>query len=1039
MPELGLPPAPWKRWIRLLAALLLAWIPAFTGLPPLPLCRTGPGMPAARLPFRSFGVEQGLRNLNVLSITQDRDGFLWAGTENGLFRYDGSAFRHYSLSEGLPGLFVYTMACGSDGLLWVGTDQGLACYACGRIRSAAGEIGRMPVNALAVGAHGRMWAGTNQGLFVGDRAAGFAAAPGWHFGSVHALLAVGDALWAGSERGLVELRPGGAWRFLGREQGLGEERIFALALDRMGRLWVRATSRLWMRPAGGTSFTEMSRFAEAAIPGRGVSLFVDRRGRLWVPSKDQVAVLDGERWSVFTPQQGMPTSWVQELFQDAEGSIWIAGVGLHQLLGGEAWTFYSTQSGLPSDTVWAIHRDRRGTLWAGTNQGMAKAMPTGWKVLHGTEKAQTVCMAELPNGHLVASGSPAVLFEWAPESMAASRHPLPVRQGDKCLAMALDRRGRLWICTRISGLLVGERTGSGWTFKPASMPESQAREEFTDLDADSEGSIWVITQSALYHFDERGCWRYTTRDGILPNPYTLGHLAKGEMLLSSRSTLGWIRFRQGEGGLEILERQEGGARRLRDPIYVACLDARGRIWLGGGLGLEVRDRGEATYFTSGDGLLWCDVNRKAILAEPGGDVWIGTGSGGLAHYREGAAPAPSLPPPTRIWEASLGDRRLDLADTRMLAVPFRENLLRVQFSCLGLQNPARLQVQTRLLGLDPVWRPAEGRSLAFPGLGPGWYRFEARARYEGGPWGACAALAFRIRPPWWRSWPALLVQFLLACAGVWGVVRYRTHRLAVRNRILHERVEDATREILRHEQDLERVNGELREMNERQKQFLGIAAHDLRNPLSTIAMAAEMLEDEGDPGEIRQTARMIREESLGMSSLVGRFLDIAALETGKVKAECVRVPLSDMADRVLVRHRERARSKGIELANLVAHPGDAVMADPKLVQEILDNLISNAIKFSFPGSRVTLRLEARGAKLVCSVEDQGPGLSAGDREKLFGRYAVLSAKPTGGEKSTGLGLFIVRQLVELQGGRIWVDSEPGHGAAFRIELSAADR
>jgi len=1016
------------------------------GTSPAPFVQLGPGLPPARIPFRSFGIGQGLTNLSVLALTQDLDGFLWVGTENGLFRFDGNRFQQFSLNEGLPGLFVYTLTGSSDGTLWVGTDQGLAFRYRGRIQEASGDIGRMPVNALVCGPRESVWVGTNQGLFEGTREGSFLAAPGWRFGSVHSLLMDRETLWVGSDRGLVERSPAGGWKLWGRDQGLGEERIFAFAQDHQGRLWARSTSHLWMRAPNASSFLDMSRFTEPGIPSQGVSLCVDRRGRLWVPSKDHVAVLDGNSWSVFMAQQGMPTPWIREVFQDAEGSLWIAGVGLHQLLGREAWTYYNTQSGLPSNTVWSIRRDRWGTLWAGTNQGVARATSSGWKVLLGTEHAQTVCMAELPNGQMLASGSPTVLFEWDPRTLRVVQHQLPLRQGDKCLAMALDRQGRLWICSRISGLLVGEKTGTVWRFRPASMPESQFREEFTDLEADSEGGIWVITQSAMYHFDERGCWRYTTRDGTLPNPYTLGHLARGEMILSSRSTLGWIRFRQGEEGLEILEQRDGKYRRFRDPIYFACMDARNRIWLGGGQGLEVIDHGSSRYYCPGDGLVWCDTNRKALLAEPNGDVWIGTSSGGLAHFHPEPMATSSRPPPTRIWEASLGERRLDLYAPGEVAVSARENAFRVQFAGLDFQNPERLEVQTRLVGLDSEWRASDGYALSFPGLRSGHYRFEARARYDGGPWGPSAGLAFHVRPPWWRTWPALVLEVLLACAGVWALIRYRTLRLVARNEALRVRVAEATQEILQHEQQLElqaldlvKMNTELQLINEQKNRFLGIVAHDLQNPLATIAVAAEMLQEEDDPEEIRQTAQMIRQESLDMTTLVGRFLDIAAIEAGKVQAEPVDMSLNEAVGQMLARHGKRASEKGILLQAVLPASGDGTHADPRFLLEILDNLVSNALKFSPPDRSVTLRVEPKGDRVVLSVEDQGPGLSADDRTRLFVRYARLSAKPTGGEKSTGLGLSIVQHLVTAQGGRIWVDSEPQQGAAFRVDLPAASQ
>jgi two-component system, sensor histidine kinase and response regulator len=218
---------------------------------------------------------------------------------------------------------------------------------------------------------------------------------------------------------------------------------------------------------------------------------------------------------------------------------------------------------------------------------------------------------------------------------------------------------------------------------------------------------------------------------------------------------------------------------------------------------------------------------------------------------------------------------------------------------------------------------------------------------------------------------------------------------------------------------------------------MGIAAHDLRAPLSAIVASAELLEMEPDPDKARQTARFIQNEGMDMSLLIGRFLDSEAMESGTVLPIFESFPLRFLAQEVLGRHSRRAAEKAIALELAGPEGLFLTQADLKFTKEILDNLVSNALKFSNPGKRVTVRLEEKEGRVLISVEDQGPGLSEEDLKRLFGRFVKLSSRPTGGEKSTGLGLFIVKHLVDAMGGRIWVESEPGRGANFRVELPAA--
>jgi two-component system, sensor histidine kinase and response regulator len=240
--------------------------------------------------------------------------------------------------------------------------------------------------------------------------------------------------------------------------------------------------------------------------------------------------------------------------------------------------------------------------------------------------------------------------------------------------------------------------------------------------------------------------------------------------------------------------------------------------------------------------------------------------------------------------------------------------------------------------------------------------------------------------------------------------------------------------ILTLQRELKDRNQALQIMNEQKNQFLGIVAHDLRNPLSGIVLAAQMIDGEKNLERIWKDARRIHKEGMDMSTLIGRFLDVVAIESGKVLPEFESLDPVGLMKHVATRHEAAAHTKGLRLELVCPGSELAVWGDPKFFKEVVDNLISNAVKYSPQGKAITLRVEAAKNEVILSVEDQGPGLTEEDRKRLFGRFAVLSAKPTGGEKSTGLGLSIVKHMVDAMCGRIWVDSEPDKGAAFRVSL-----
>ena len=215
-----------------------------------------------------------------------------------------------------------------------------------------------------------------------------------------------------------------------------------------------------------------------------------------------------------------------------------------------------------------------------------------------------------------------------------------------------------------------------------------------------------------------------------------------------------------------------------------------------------------------------------------------------------------------------------------------------------------------------------------------------------------------------------------------------------------------------------------------------MAAHDLRNPLSNIRMALSLLLDKESawPEAMQQT---LLEESVGqtdyMLRLLNELLDVSQIEAGKFTMNPVSAPVGPFLRDTVRWHQQLAQAKGTEVLLELAAEGE-IQADFTRLRQVMDNLISNAVKFSAPGSKVYLRARQTEIGWRFEVQDQGPGLSDKDKQQLFQHFARLSARPTGGEKSTGLGLAITRQIVEAHGGEIGVDSILGNGATFWVTL-----
>jgi signal transduction histidine kinase len=254
-------------------------------------------------------------------------------------------------------------------------------------------------------------------------------------------------------------------------------------------------------------------------------------------------------------------------------------------------------------------------------------------------------------------------------------------------------------------------------------------------------------------------------------------------------------------------------------------------------------------------------------------------------------------------------------------------------------------------------------------------------------------------------------------------------------------LEDQAAEIEIANTQLHEQNLILQQFNLEKNEFLGIAAHDLKNPLTAITMSASSIREYYDRlsrEAVRERLGAIIVASQRMASIISNLLDINAIETGNLNLQFQTLDVTPLVEQSVHDYQERAEAKGITLhfENSCTHAA-LVSVDAGIMAEIFDNLLSNAIKYSHPQKQVLMSLSQANNVVRIEVQDEGPGLNDDDKKRLFGKFARLSAQPTGGEHSTGLGLSIVKRLTEAMHGRVGCESVLGSGATFFVEFPEA--
>jgi ligand-binding sensor domain-containing protein len=723
-----------------------------------------------------MGPSQGLPNGGITCMTQDADGFLWMGTGNGLLRYEGGRCSLWTRKDGLPSDYIASLLAIPDGGFWMSTARGLARFRKGRIESARFEaLDADPgLNGMAIDATGHLWVATSRGLFVQSEAMLFRRHRRAPAGPVLAVESSRSGMLVGSAQGLVTFQTDGSIRTWTASQGLPRTGVAQVHEDGAGRLWACSGRGLVMKEPGADSFVDRSTLLKAGVTPYGV--FVkDRDGSLWLPTREGVLHLDGERATVLDAAAGLPMRWVRNVFRDREGGFWILGATLARLQGnGRVWN-HPLIAGASGGVVWSLARDPRGRLLVGTDEGVVRV--TGLEVsrIPGTEGHRVKGLSFDSSGRLWMVGTLGPTLWLSPGASRATVAPLG-ELGTALNSVMTDSQGRVWLGHASKGLLrwdpgarrlvqeLGpERSPSG------TLGVFQIRE-------DRQGRIWAASTLGLYLRERIGTWRlFTDKDGIQPyGLYGLAFLPDGSAWIHSREPQGLMRIRVEGDRVEVLGQRQAGQGLRSDLVYAVEVDPRGRTWASTDQGLDCLD--SRLHVGRQEGMVSEDCDILALRAE-GDRVWVGTAAG-LVRYELGDPESPLPPPTPHILYTLKGSQRLEGPMDALGAVGPRESSLAFRVAVPSYRHEGQLRIQVRLTGLEEAWRELDAPITRYQSLPRGKYQFEARAAQPDGDFGPVARLSFQVLPPWWRTWWALAIWGLCATGLILLLVRMRLASLA---------------------------------------------------------------------------------------------------------------------------------------------------------------------------------------------------------------------------------------------------------------------
>src|ERR1051326_2756628 len=934
---------------------------------------------AQRYNFKLYGQDEGLTNSDIRCMMQDRSGFLWVGTEGGLFRYNGRQFRAYGTQEGLPSVQVTAIHQTADGVLWVGTAGGLAILDDGKFRKAA--VDTHAVNSVKSDAQGNLYVGSDIGLWTspppphgGQRQ--FRLYPMREMPDRRAFGIAGEQsgrLWVGCAASICTLDAGRVTRLEGWGVPAGLQWM-GLLLDTKGNLWARSVAMLIELPHGTKHFVRRDQGLPWA--SRSTSVLMDRDGQIVVPTNQGLARRSAQGWALIRRANGLPLSDVDYFLQDREGSAWLAldGGGLARWLGYRHWETWTESEGLPHDVVWSMARDSRGVLWAATEGGLASLAQGAvrWqpqpRAPSGMNRAMVVRAA---GGKLWVARSPGGLAQFDPGTGREERYVLAGGKGhDWVSGLATDSHGRIWAGT-LAGLFVGTRSNAGFRFEQVHYPLVNNSLSVRAILEDVRGRLWVAGSPGL-HFLQDGRWTtLTTRDGLRQDQVT--HIAEApdrSIWITYRDPIGISRISFESGHISIRHIDTKDGLRPAKPYFLR-FDHRGWLWLGTDSGVERFDGRSWLHYDKADGMAVSDCDDNAFFEDTDGSIWIGTARG-LSHLLDPEHAGPrSMDAPVVITRLSLGG--VPEAPKNQMTVPYARRSIGVTFAALTFVNEGGVHFRHRLIGLDDAWIETRQGEALYPGLGPGQYRFQVQAAAAAGPWSAPAHFSVRVEPPWWRRWwielaAIALFAYLIRLLWRWRVramlrrqqelecaVADRTRKLASEHQLAIEEKARAEREkeiVEKQKVEIERLLWESRQAERVKSEFVANMSHEVRTPLNGIIGMTDLILDSGLTAEQADCLRMVKVSSDSLLSLINEVLDFSKIEAGKFQLDKTPFGLRRLVEDTLKSLEGMARTRNLELRTRI-NPDlpPTLVGDPRRLQQVLLNLVGNAIKFTDAGSR----------------------------------------------------------------------------------------
>lgn len=1030
--------------------------------------------------FKNITSEDGLSQGTVETIIQDDQGYIWLGTNDGLCRYNGYEFKIYKhdeeLENSITNNYIVDIKQDNSGNIWGGTANGLSkidtktdLITNYNMNDEEKSLSHYNIGDILITKSGDVLVGTSDGLNIYNEKKDefyriFNKDSDLSSQFIRSLAEdENQNIWVATNNGIDKIDIKNNKNIISFKTGHGkfdisENDIYVVRYDPKGYIWAGALKEGLNRIDINTN--EVKQYKnddrdEKSLPGNYVKdILRDSSGNLWVGTDNGLAKYNEqtENFATYKNKIYDKTSLVNdEVFsiqEDESGLIWVGTyAGISMFDPNTNIEHYKKdpfdENSISDNSIHGIYEDKDGLLWVGTNsKGVNVINRKNYNVKHLNKTSKDYPISDDNINDIV--GIDNKIFIATKNGLNEVDKDLKTINiyntedgicNNNITALFADSKKNVWIGTANGISVLNTNTNEIIDITDILTNHNIEDQYIKVIYEDSKGNYWV------------GCFIDGGLVKIDPNKRTIENYRnkkEDKTSISSNNIRSIVEDKNGNlyigtsYGLNKLNESNNTFERYSEKdglsnntVYGLLVDDNNNLWASTNLGISKLDTNTMTFETFNiiDGFQGNEFNGRAYYKNKSGELFFG-GINGLNIFRPNDINR-SRYVPTVIFDEFKVNGKV-YKDINNQEFKYNENTINISVFISNYKNTKNIQYMYKLEGVSDSWDISRSNNINYSDLAPGTYTLKIKARIYSGKVSDESAVKFIIKLPIWKSKAAILIYLIIIT-----IVIYRTINSVKRlDNLVKNKTLQLTKEMEKNDKLLKKVI----ELEKRKNNYFVNLSHELRTPLNVISSTEQLVtelnksKDGIGKSKLNGCMQVVRRNTKRLLNLINNIIDTAKIESGSYQLNIREHDIVYIVEEATLSLKDYIERKGIELIIDPEMEEKIIKCDEHEIERCIVNLVSNAAKFTPEGGTIEVTIEDLDEKVKIIVKDTGIGIDKKYHDSIFNRFNQVIDQGAESKGGSGLGLTITKQIIDMHGGQISVESELGKGCKFIIIL-----